>query len=299
MFFAQKLQRTMHFRVVPFTVAVTLQVPFPTAVTVPSALTVATDLLLLAQVMAALVPDTTKRKLSPALLSVKSSRLSLSPEAPDEAVPEPLGAGVAKEIAVPPLLKLHRTMQVFSPTPATEAVRVAVPDATEVTTPFQETEATLGSLDFQAMSPVLPSGVKVAFIWKTCPAESKVKSSRFRVKPVAVLSPEVCPAFDVWLSAGAALSAGALLSEGSPLSAGASGGTLLSIAGDAVAAGPGAVPPSMDFTMEITIQTAAIMSAKDAMVKIILPTEGAPRPPLLLPPVNRFPPPARGLSSSS
>ena len=70
-----------------------------------------------------------------------------------------VGAGVVV-VVLPPLdLKLQRTIQLFSPTPATVAVMVTVPRLTAVTFPSQETEATLGLLDFQVMSPLALAGV--------------------------------------------------------------------------------------------------------------------------------------------
>ncbi len=65
----------MHFKVTPSTVAVTVQVPLATAVTLPLAFTVATPVLLEAQVGVELVPDTFNVQLSPAKARVKSFRL--------------------------------------------------------------------------------------------------------------------------------------------------------------------------------------------------------------------------------
>ena len=157
-------------RVTPSTVAVTLQVPEPTAVTVPSEETVATEVLLEAQDTVELVPETVSRQLlSEGLLDVrsrvKSSRLSLRPEAEELEeleeldVLEELEALPSEEEEAEVSLKVQRTMQDFSPTPATLAVRVTVPWDTAVTVPSQDTEATLGLLEVQVMSPLAFSGV--------------------------------------------------------------------------------------------------------------------------------------------
>lgn len=152
----------MHSKVTPSTVAFTLQVPLATAVTVPLALTVATEVLVEDQVGVELVPETFRVHLSPAKARVKSFRLKV------RLLEEPLllaeGVGVAAGVVVVvllplPDLKLQRTIQLFSPTPATVAVMVTVPLLTAVTFPSQETEATLGLLDFQVMSPLALAGV--------------------------------------------------------------------------------------------------------------------------------------------
>lgn len=156
-----QVHRTMHSRVTPSTVAFTLQVPLATAVTVPLALTVATLVLVEDQVGVELVPDTFRVHLSPAKARVKSFRLRLRllEAEPLLAAGVAVGAGVVV-VVLPPLdLKLQRTIQLFSPTPATVAVMVTVPRLTAVTFPSQETEATLGLLDFQVMSPLALAGV--------------------------------------------------------------------------------------------------------------------------------------------
>ena len=149
----------MHFKVTPSTVAVTVQVPLATAVTLPLAFTVATPVLLEAQVGVELVPDTFRVQLSPAKARVKSFRLRdrLVEVVLPPALAVGVGAGVV--VVVEPDLKLHRTMQVFSPTPATVAVMVTVPRLTAVTLPSQDTEATLGLLDFHVISPRASAGV--------------------------------------------------------------------------------------------------------------------------------------------
>ena len=63
----QKLHRTMQVKVCPSTVAVTLQVPLLTAVTVPLPSTEATPELEVLHTGVLSVPETRKRKLSPAL----------------------------------------------------------------------------------------------------------------------------------------------------------------------------------------------------------------------------------------
>ena len=108
------MQRTIHFRVTPSTVAVTRQVPLLTAVTVPSAPTVATLGSVEAQVTAELVPLTTRRQDSPGLERVKSSRLRVMEEDAvgcDVVISE--GGVVAAGVESG---RLQRTMHLRSPT---------------------------------------------------------------------------------------------------------------------------------------------------------------------------------------
>ena len=137
-----------------------VQVPLPTAVTVPSAATVATAALLEVQLTLELVPETFSGHLSPAKARVKSSRLRVRPEEDVPEFPLPEGVLAGAEVAAEPSNR-QRKIQLFSPAPATVAVMVAVPGPTAVTTPFQDTEATLGLLDFHVTSPRALAGVYV------------------------------------------------------------------------------------------------------------------------------------------
>ena len=96
----------MHSRVWPSTVQVTVVLPRPTAVTVPSPEMVATEVLPMCQVGVEEVPDTFSWYFSPAFCRVKSVRLRLR-EPVLELELEPL----------PGLAKLHRTVQVWSRCP--------------------------------------------------------------------------------------------------------------------------------------------------------------------------------------
>ena len=150
----------MHSRVTPSTVAVTVEVPMAAAVTVPVELAGRTVMKVEDQVGVELVPDTFRVHLSPAKARVKSFRLRVR-LLEELLLAEGVGVAAGVVVMVLPLpdLKLQRTMQLFSPTPATVAVMVTVPRLTAVTFPSQETEATLGLLDFQVMSPLALAGV--------------------------------------------------------------------------------------------------------------------------------------------
>ena len=142
----------MQVRVCPSTVQVRVVLPSPTAVTVPSEETVATEVSPMLQDGAEEVPETFIRKVSPDRWRVKSVRFRLrEPEL--ELVPEPELAAV----------KLQRTVQVWLTPLARDAVMVVCPFSVPgVTSPLLSTVATAGLLLLQVTVPDVPDGVSVA-----------------------------------------------------------------------------------------------------------------------------------------
>ncbi len=179
----------MHFSVVPFTVAVTLQFPLPTAVTVPSAPTVATEVLLLAQVTAALVPDTTIRKVSPACPRVKSSRLSFVRRR--KRMRGAGGRGSSCGGRCPAALKIAADDTGLFSCARHRCGESDRPRRHRGNHPVPGDGGHIGIAGLPGDIPRGPFRINVAFIWNTCPAASKVKSSRLRVNPVAVPTPEM------------------------------------------------------------------------------------------------------------
>lgn len=192
--------RTVHSRVFPSTVAVTVVIPLATAVTLPLASTVAMEVFFTLQVGVPTALFTLRGQLSPTPVRVKS----LPPDTLKESVP-PVGLALGDadgegdadglalgERASPSVL---RTMQLCAYPPAIVALMVATPWERPVTLPLWSTETISGLLLLQVMEPVVPAGANATAKVKLGDWALRVMSCRrlpallVRLKPVAV-----CPA---------------------------------------------------------------------------------------------------------